>query len=243
MDGLKDEYCRTHKWKWKPPFLHISCTVYLSFMLFNVRYGDKATVNIVQSWRGPEINAFTLFTTTPLGQLTSTDLNIPSWQDQPRTMLTFISLHLNCRLRRGKKAISLSPRLPWERGSHSLSSVSSAESLICCVRLAVGQQDNVSEKMQRWQPMTTTAHILLPTMTPQIKTEEGFFTSCWLEIYAFFFLNIETNFIRSRDFEQRQHAVAADTMVTSNQCYCSARKGVAFKMRSWTSPTEENLFK
>lgn len=72
----------------------------------------------------------------------------------------------------GKKATSLSPRLPCERGSHSPSSVSSksAESLICCVRLAVGGEDNVSEKMQRWQPITTTAHILLPTLTPQIKT-------------------------------------------------------------------------
>lgn len=113
-----------------------------------------------------------LFTTPPPGQLTSTDLNILSWQDQPKTMFTFINLHRNRRLRRKKKAISLSPRLPCESGSHSLSSVSSksAEWLICCVRLAIGREDNVSEKMQRWQPITTTAHILLPTLTTQIKT-------------------------------------------------------------------------
>lgn len=29
-----------------------------------------------------------------MGHLTGTDLNIPPWQDQPRTMFTFINLHL-----------------------------------------------------------------------------------------------------------------------------------------------------
>lgn len=80
----------------------------------------------------------------------------------------------------GKKAISLSPRLPCKRlifPERRLLKVWEAELLICCVSLAVTQQDN-------WKNAALTAnnnrpYTLLPALTPHIKTEVGFFTVCW----------------------------------------------------------------
>lgn len=147
-----------------------------------------------------------------------------------------------------KKAISLSPRLPCESSSYSLSSVfsKSAELLICCVSLAVTQQDNVSEKMQWWQPITTTDHTLLPVLTH--KNWSGLLYSMLPgkhKLTAFPCFD-KKNFIRKRDYEQQEHA---DIWLRANYAILCISKllgwggwilvdGV-FKMRSWTSTEEK----
>lgn len=84
----------------------------------------------------------------------STDQHRPSHSFPTRPTKNNVYLHQSSSLppplQGKKKAISLLPRLPCESSSYSLSSVfsKSAELLICCVSLAVTQQDNVSEKMQ-----------------------------------------------------------------------------------------------
>lgn len=147
----------------------------------------------------------------------------------------------------GKKAISLSPRLPCESGSYSLSfdSSKSAELLICCVSLAVTQQDNVSEKMQRWQPITTTD-------TPH-KNQSGLLHSlltsdCKLMAFPCF----DKKMLSEREIMNNENLQLQQIFVLEHWCLdailcMSMLLGWAgwilldgvFKMRSWTSLTEE----
>lgn len=94
------------------------------------------------------------------GQLTSMNLNILSWQNQPRTMFTFINLHLYHHLHRGKKShfpiatSSLGERLIFPE--LRLLKVSWIANLL----LVWQSHSKITGKMQRWQPITTTDHIL-----------------------------------------------------------------------------------
>lgn len=78
--------------------------------------------------------------------------------------------------------------------------------------------------MQRWQPITTTSHILLPALTPQIKTEMGFLSLLTGDHKLTPFLYFK-NLIRRRDFERWQHAVGYERMMLfSTSQSCSAKK-------------------
>lgn len=173
-------------------------------------------------------------------------------KNQPRTMFTFINLHPHHCLRRGGAggvAISLSPRLPCESGSYSLSSgfSKSAELLIRCVGLAVAHSQitflkKCSVDSQQQQQATYSSSC---TDTLHKKTWSGLLHSLLTADYkllAFPCVLSDKNVIRQSDYIQRQQQIFGweQTTLFSASRSCSAEEVGSFKMRSGTSPTEEN---